>query len=181
MENTTVVWDRNVSPTPDSVLSLLNRRWKMKYEWEIISPLIDISFVETWTKNISNLVLYPVVSIVILYIAESAYFENYGENVYRYVVLIFMGLLIFTPAFQLRRAAGRLKAIKIKEARAKLKYSSISNEKSRQKIEFAIKETEELKGGAFEPFLEHPFMQAILVLLGGISVPSFLNMLSSPF
>jgi len=178
-----IKWDRLDSPKPsDSAVTLRKfaKRWG-KGEWQHIAPLVDVVFVETWTKNISNIVLYPVVSIALLFVAESAYFDNYGYNPYRYVVLGFMALLIFAPAFQLRRDARKLQAKKIKEAREKLEYHPVDDEVTRKKIEFAIKETENLREGAFEPFWEHPFIQAILVLLGGISVPSFLSMMNRPF
>ena len=59
-----------------------------------------------------------------------------------------------------------------------LKVESNDPTKAEQdRIEKAILETEKLKEGAFEPFLEHPFMQAILFLLaGGVSLPALINL-----
>jgi hypothetical protein len=168
MEKTGIVWGE-IKNLPDLFI-----HWNTS-ERRYVAPLIDVTFVETWTQKISNLVLYPVVSIVLLFVAESAYFDNYGYNPYRYIVLFLMGLLIFAPAFQLRSAAIRLKRKKIREARQKLEYNFRGREPNRKKIKFAIQETENLKEGAFQPFLEHPFMQAILVLLGGVSLPTFLS------
>lgn len=174
----TVQW---VQDDPDGVASNFGKRWKV--DGRDISNLIDVYFIEAWTSKISNLVLYPIASIVFLFVAESAYFDNYGYNPYRYVVLLLVGLLIFAPAFQLRSAARRLRKQKIERAKVHLNYHHENRWDTdyRKKIEDAIKETENLKEGAFEPFLEHPFMQAILFLLGGISLPAFLGMLSRPF
>lgn len=179
MTQGTILWTQE---GPDGkVTDQFGRRWNV--DGRDISNLVDVYFIETWTSKISNLVLYPIASIVFLFVAESAYFDYYGYNPYRYVILLFVGLLVFAPAFQLRSAARRLRKQKIDRAKAHLASGRCtqSDVKYRRRIESAIEETENLKGGAFEPFLEHPFMQAILFLLGGISLPAFLGMIGRPF
>lgn len=174
-----VRWPKDDSD--ENVVNRFGKRWNV--DGQDVSNLIDVYFVEAWTSKISNLVLYPIASIVFLFVAETAYFDNYGYNPYRYVVLLFMGLLVFAPAFQLRSAARSLRKQKVQRARVRLEFGHCkkADPKYLQRIEKAIQETENLKEGAFEPFLEHPFMQAILFLLGGISLPAFLGMLSRPF
>ncbi len=175
----------------ETVLTGFAKRWGLEkkhdempaenYEGKHIENLVDVYFVEAWTGKISNLVLYPIASLILLFCAESAYFENYGSNPYRYLVMGFMGLMIFAPAFQLRGKARKLRAQKIRKTREYLEFHCADGEAVRKKIECAIKETENLKDGAFEPFLEHPFMQAILFLLGGITLPAFLSLTNRPF
>jgi hypothetical protein len=171
MENISITWTRQ------NMGKKFFKGWSLN-EWEYVEPLIDVSFIEMWTDRISNLVLYPAIPVVLLFAAGSPYFDNYGYNPYHYVVLVFLGLLILAPAFWLRSEARKLQKKKIKKAREKLEYSFNGAETSRKKIEFAIKETENLKEGAFEPFWEHPFMPTILVLIGGINAPTFLSMIS---
>lgn len=164
-----------------SVLQGFSDRWGIK-DSQSFTNLVDVYFVATWAGKISGLVLYPIASLILLFIAESSYFDYYGYNPYRYVVLGFMGLLIFAPAVQLRSAASKLRFQKVQRQRAYLEFhQKTNNEAVRRRIENAINETESLKEGAFEPFWEHPFMQAILFLLGGISLPAFFTLLSRPF
>ena len=144
------------------------RKENTENEEKCNEPLRVVSFVKEWTEKIVKFVFYPVIPLVLLVVAESSYFDNFGYNPYRYVVLVLMGLLIFAPAYQLRDAARKLQKKKIEDAKKILNNNDFP-ENVRSKIRFTIEETENFTDGAFKPILEHPFTQAILILLGGIT------------
>ncbi|MDR0608974.1 MAG: hypothetical protein LBG58_02595 [Planctomycetaceae bacterium] len=157
-------------------------RFEQKWNVNIseISDLIGVYFVARFTAKTCNLVLYPIVPLVLLVIAQSSIFENFGYNGYYYLLFAVISVMIFAPAYQLRREAAKIKQKLIERQRAKLNYQSNLNQDDdqRKRIEKAINETENIREGAFQSLLEHPFVQAILFLLGGISLPTLLGLAS---
>jgi hypothetical protein len=90
--------------------------------------------------------------------------------------------LVFLP-YQLRRESTKIKQRLLERQRAKLNYHRHLNQDDdqRKRIENAIIDTENLKDGAFQLLLEHPLIQAILFLLGGISLPALLGLTGQTF
>ncbi|MDR2762064.1 MAG: hypothetical protein LBB88_05635 [Planctomycetaceae bacterium] len=168
----------------DSCITKFEEKWKV--DITDVADLVGIHFVAKFTTKACNLVLYPIVPLILLCVAQSSVFENHYFNNYYYFIFIVVLFMIFAPAYQLRHESAKIKYRLLERQRAKLSYSNdknISSENAdnvekRKRIEMAIIDTENIKDGAFQSLLEHPFIQAILFLLGGISLPALLSLTS---
>jgi uncharacterized protein YacL len=165
--------------------SFCHTKFEKKWNVDIIevADLVGVHFVARLTAKASNLVLYPIVPLILLCITYSSILENYCHNNYYYFILVVVTFMIFAPAYQLRRESTRIKQRLLERQRAKLNYHSHLNQDDdqRKRIENAIIDTENLKDGAFQSLLEHPLIQAILFLLGGISLPALLGLTGQTF
>ena len=101
MTEASVVWSLDKHDLPGAI-----KKWNI--DKNDVSDLIDVHFIGAWTSRISNLVLYPTGSLILLAAAELAYFDNYGSNNYRYIVWALMILLVFVPAFRATLFGGQI-------------------------------------------------------------------------
>jgi hypothetical protein len=102
---------------------------KLKEKWDInisdVADLVGVHFVAQFTSKTCQLVLYPIVPLILLCAASSSIVENYNYNNYYYFILVVVTLMIFAPAYQLRRESTNIKQRLLDRQRAKLNYQSI--------------------------------------------------------
>ncbi|MDR2115620.1 MAG: hypothetical protein LBP87_04485, partial [Planctomycetaceae bacterium] len=160
---------------------------KFEKRWNVdineVADLVGIHFVAKFTNKASAMVLYPILPLILFCMAYSPILENHYINNYYYFILFVFAVMIFAPAYQLRREATKIKKRLLERQRGYLNYKSNLNQDDdqRKRIEQAIIDTENLQDGAFQSLLEHQFIQAILFLLGGISLPAFLGLTGQTF
>ncbi len=155
-----------------------------------ISYWLKIILIAENTKAVNKLIIYPIWSILIILISYSSYFDNWTSS--RSLYIIFgVGLSIpIIYAYQLRNAANNAKEktlstlkdtlIKVtgeipqdrKRIANQLQFDRLKANKQTEidQIELIISEVKGIRDGAFVPFLQQPFVQAIIYLIGLIGV-----------
>ena len=155
-----------------------------------VSYWLKIILIAKITKAVNKLIVYPIWSILIILISYSSYFDNWTSS--RSLYIIFgVGLSIpIIYAYHLRNAANNAKEktlailkdtlIKVtgeipqdrRRIANQLQFDRLKANKQAEidQIELLISEVKGIRDGAFVPFLQQPFVQAIIYFIGLIGV-----------
>lgn len=136
---------------------------------EELSRYHDILFVAQRTEAVAPLIWYPLIVLVVMFIARSSFFANWTWPLSLILIFSINAMWAFGSAIFLRRAAEQLRESAISNLEL-LRASSYALEEKRRTFDELIAEIRGLKKGAFAPLSEQPFIRAILLPGGGLGL-----------
>lgn len=142
--------------------------WRLNSSY--IACWLDVQFVARHTKALQKLIWYPILPIFLLAIARSPIFDDWSHPP---GLIATMGVLIvylISCAFWLERGAKKMRrkaTVHLGEELRTLYHLPGDNLIKIGQLEKMIKEIEELKEGAFLPFFQQPWVEAVLTLASG--------------
>lgn len=161
---------------------------------------LDIQFIALRTASIQKLIWYPVVPLLFLMMARSPIFDDWTHPPGLIVAVLVLLLYLLSCAFSLEHGAKNMRSKATEKLYEELKalrgnqvsdpkdeelitpcIKPASNPKTIDQLERMIKEIEGLKQGAFVPFFQQPWVEAVLALAGGAGgLTLFGNFLGTP-
>lgn len=156
--------------------------WRLNASY--IACWLDVQFVARRTKALQKLIWYPILPIFLLVIARSPIFDDWSHPPGLIVTMAILIAYLISCAFWLERGAKKMrrKAIgHLGEELRTLHHLPGDNLIKIGQLEKMIKEVEELKEGAFLPFFQQPWVEAVLTLASGAGGLAWLgNFLGAP-
>lgn len=150
-------------------------------EWgvgkECIVYWLDVRFIAELTNTIGKFIWYPIISLFLLVVARNSIFDN---AVFSYGLAIALTILLvhlFSCAFWLQNGAVamRKKAVSALSQKLRILRGENKPEQEVSRLQELIAEIENIREGAFTPFMQQPPVRAVLVILGGGSGLPFLD------
>jgi hypothetical protein len=141
------------------------RRGEEMKEWVLIQ------LIARRTDEVGKLIFYPFIVWFVMFISRIRVIDNWQTPVGLAIVLTMSALIAWSCAFLLRRSAEKARGesiLRLKEQLASLMFHEKADEEKIRRIEFVIKEVNEIRSGAFAPFMQHPLVQALFVPFGGV-------------
>ncbi|HBD07857.1 MAG TPA: hypothetical protein DCZ69_06310 [Syntrophobacteraceae bacterium] len=150
---------------------------------EVINDFIDFEFVADHTERICKLIWYPVIPLLLMFLARTNIFDNWLFWPPLVIVLCMSILIMVGSAYALQKSAEELRDSAIEKLSEKLVYAKGRPElgHSAAQIEALLQWIRSVKKGAFLPFFERPLVHSILVSLsslGGISILEYFSFCS---
>jgi hypothetical protein len=163
-----------------------------------------VRFIARVTEGAGALVYFPSLVLLLLIAARMPYFDNWGFPPLLFIVYAIPTAYILGLMATLQLAARRARATALYHLEQKLaaieegvsppvgptkqtkgtgqakpsaQRRQAPAEKTRAQIERMISEIEELREGAFRPFLENPIVHALLIPSGGAGMLAVLTYL----
>ena len=155
-------WEPNISLGRDRIPPL---------EEEDISRYRDIFFVAQRTEVVAPLIWYPLIVLMVMFVARSSFFDNWTWPLSLILIFTLNVMWALGSAIFLRRAAEQLRESAISKLQLLRVRSYAAGEKRRrQMFDELIAEIRGLKKGAFAPLTEQPFVRAIVYPSGGLGL-----------
>ena len=114
------------------------------------------------TQAVDKLIYYPMFCIMLMLFAKITYFDNQEFPLSKGITFGAAISLLFFSGFVLRREANELKLCVKKSVRVICVNNSLENE--------TISRIDAIDEGAYQPMLEQPVMQALLMILASIGL-----------
>jgi hypothetical protein len=142
---------------------------------DAVARWISVKFARDHTEVFSRFIYYPFVTLLILFVAQSQYFDNwtlpFGIGT---VYITVLGISIFSVSIVRQRASEvRDRAIDAWTdglARYSILEQDQQTMETRSRLQNLIASSEEIRGGAFLPFTREPLVKAALIPLTTIIV-----------
>jgi len=137
------------------------------------SELRLLQLIAKRTEAVGKLIFYPFIVLFILFVARINYFDNWHTPLGLAAVFSLSAAYAWSCALFLRRAAENARSYAIRRLNMDLQqvhFAKDPDEKQMMRIRFAIDEIKSIREGAFLPFLQHPAIQSLLLLLSVIGV-----------
>ncbi|MEP6879436.1 MAG: hypothetical protein ABI865_11350, partial [Nitrosospira sp.] len=126
-----------------------------------------VSLVAERTQAVDKLIYYPMFCIMLMLFAKITYFDNQDFPLSKGITFGAAISFLFLSGFVLRREANELK-LSIKKT---LRDMRGNNDKEiGKKIDKTVRRIDAIDEGAFQPMLEQPVMQALLIILASIGL-----------
>ena len=124
-----------------------------------------VSMVATRTQAVDRLIYYPMLGIMLMLFAKITYFDNQELPLSKALTFGVAISVLFFSGFMLRHEANQLKlSIKKRVQDLGKKYAKEKTAKQ------TVKRIDAIDEGAFQPMLEQPVMQALLIILASIGL-----------
>ncbi|MEP6879336.1 MAG: hypothetical protein ABI865_10845 [Nitrosospira sp.] len=121
------------------------------------------------TRAVDKLIYYPMLCIMLMLLAKIAYFDNQEFPLSKGITFGAAISILFLSGFVLRHEANELK-LGVKKSLWDICRKSENDTKKVKKIDKTVKRIEAIDEGAFQPMLEQPVMQALLIILASIGL-----------
>jgi hypothetical protein len=118
------------------------------------------------TRAVDKLIYYPMLCIVLMLFAKITYFDNQDFPLSKGITFGAAISFLFFSGFMLRYEANQLKL----SVRKSLKNLGKNNKCTEEIIDKTVKKIDGIDEGAFQPMLEQPVMQALLIILASIGL-----------
>ena len=149
-------------PWPYTTVSAYNRRIQLPQNDGFIYDWINLDFVARRTRCIGNLIYYPFVLLAILILSRSTVFANFGPSV---VIIFIHGISLFIVL-----ACTLMLWLVAKSAQnaAKQRFADgvIGAKQTAEgyfdQLQLLLSRVEQLREGAFAPFMQQPLVKAML-------------------
>jgi hypothetical protein len=125
-----------------------------------------VSLVAERTRAVDKLIYYPMLCIMLMLFSKITYFDNQDFPLSKGITFGAAISLLFLSGFMLRHEANQLKL----SVRKSLKNLKQNNDCTKEKIDKTIERIDAIDEGAFQPMLEQPVMQALLIVLASIGL-----------
>ena len=164
----------NGEPSNWSIAASYSGDWGLDEDY--IAYWIDVRFVADFTEIIGKFIWYPIISLLLMVAARSSVFDNSTLSSGLVISISILLLYLFSCAFWLQNGASGMREKALRELGKKLRllrWKNIPDEKKAQvekeiaQVESMIEEIENIKRGAFTPFMQQPPVRAVLAILGG--------------
>lgn len=159
--------DGKPSDWPSDIVVAFANDWGINKDYVIY--WIDVRFVAEFTEVIGKFVWYPIIPLLLMVAARSSIFD---DSVFSYGLVISFSILLlylFSCAFWLQSGANKMRAKAIGELNKKLRTlrGATAPRKEIDRLERLIVDIEDIKKGAFTPFMQQPQVRAVLAVIGG--------------
>ena len=125
-----------------------------------------VSLVAERTRAVDKLIYYPMLCIMLTLFAKITYFDNQDFPLSKGITFGAAISVLFFSGFMLRHEANQLK-LSIQKTVLDI---GENNHYSQRIINGTIKRIDAIDEGAFQPMLEQPVMQALLMILASIGL-----------
>lgn len=131
------------------------------------------------TAEVTRLLYYPVLVILLLLLARIAYFDDWGFPKALVVIVGGSFVIVLASAIYLNYVARTVRSEMLSKLRwEELQLTAISNDEghpqpTRDEVRSLIDQLEGLQVGAYQPFWERPTVRATLLLISGIAITVF--------
>jgi hypothetical protein len=125
-----------------------------------------VSLVGERTRAVDKLIYYPMLCIMLMLFAKITYFDNQELPLSKGITFGAAISFLFFSGFMLRHEANELR-ISVKKSLLDIRRN---NGCTQEIITNSIKRINKLDEGAFQPMLEQPVMQALLIVLASIGL-----------
>jgi len=145
---------------------------EMNIPWSYAEQWLKLKLVAERTKEISKLIYYPFIIIILTLFSRINYFDDWGfPQSLAIITSVLIGFALYY-AFKLRQVSERVRSDFISRlSQDKIMVcgnKSLPNKPTLAQIDELIENIRQIKSGAFQPFLEQPLVKASLLLLGGV-------------
>ena len=130
---------------------------------ELLEKMVEV--VAERTRAVDKLIYYPMLCIMLMLFAKITYFDNQDFPLSKGITFGAAISFLFLSGFVLRREANELKLSVKKSVR-----NIGGNSNRTDEIERIIKRIDAIDEGAFQPMMEQPVMQALLIILASIGL-----------
>ena len=131
--------------------------------------LNKINLIAERTSEISSLIYYPFVIIILLLISRSSYIDNWELPQAVAIVILMNVAFIIVSGLKLHHEALKIR----KECLLTMEQERIANIKDKdteKQITYLIDQVKNIKAGAFLPLFEQPIFRAAILLAGAIGL-----------
>ena len=141
---------------------------------KLIFPWVKMQIIAQRTQVIGDMIYYPYAVIVLMLLARTSYFDQWGFPQALAVIVAFNIFFATTNAFRLKSRAEKARQIIVSELDEILHLELNKKERSEENIaeqtQRLIDEINNIKTGAYRPVLEQPAVRAFAFMLGGLGV-----------
>jgi len=172
MTNHTTEWPSNIVNRYTLKLKLPYSKIKglIHTNNDLINDWLEIEVAAIHTESISKLIRYPFIILILLIFSINHFFDNWAYPWSIVIVITFAFIILIFHAWKLQRAAEELRSHALYHLGEKLIWAKgdknlgdIANQ-----LELLIEQTNNLRRGAFQSFLQRPFLKSMLALLGSL-------------
>jgi hypothetical protein len=125
-----------------------------------------VNVVAERTRVVDKLIYYAMFCIMLMLFAKITYFDNQDFPLSKGITFAASISLLFFSGFMLRYAAKQLK-LSIKKS---IENLGKNNNRIQPEVDATIKRIDAIDEGAFQPMLEQPVMQALLIILASVGL-----------
>ena len=169
----------------DLCVSLTNKRtaWPAKVLRDLgstesrdsgyLAELLDIRFMGRITDDVSRLIYYPFLVLLLLVVSRLSYFDNWHLPLGLKLVIVTSSIFVFTNAVLLEQAAKfarRDSLHRLADDLIKAREQSVTDERAVKQIQWIIDEIGAYRRGAFNRFAQRPLVRTTLLIIGAVGV-----------
>jgi hypothetical protein len=125
-----------------------------------------VSLIAERTGAIDKLIYYPMLCIMLMLFAKITYFDNQDFPLSKGITYGAAISFLFFSGFMLRHEANQIK-LSVKKSVQRI---GGDNGYSQRRIDEAVKRIDAINEGVFQPMLEQPVMQALLLILTSLGL-----------
>jgi hypothetical protein len=125
-----------------------------------------VNVVAERTRVVDQLIYYAMFCIMLMLFAKITYFDNQDFPLSKGITFAASISLLFFSGFMLRYAAKQLK-LSVKKS---IENLGKNNNRIQPEVDATIKRIDAIDEGAFQPMLEQPVMQALLIILASVGL-----------
>jgi hypothetical protein len=135
---------------------------------EHLDEWLDIQLIAERTKVVGEFIYYPFIVLFIMIVARNNFFDHFDWPISLLLIFGINTAYAFFCAFALRRSTEEARREELKRLEEKLvKARGAGDDQAAATIELTVEQIKAMDEGAFAPWSNQPFIQAILVPLGG--------------
>lgn len=123
-----------------------------------------VSIVAARTQAVDRLIYYPMLCIMLMLLAKITYFDNQEFPLSKGITFAVAISFLFFSGFVLRHEANKLRNC-VKKSLQDLRVNNAT-----RRIDETICRIDTIDEGAFQPMLEQPVMQALLIMLASVGL-----------
>ncbi|GAB1719150.1 MAG: hypothetical protein NTAFB09_08810 [Nitrosospira sp.] len=131
---------------------------------ESLEDMVEV--VAKRTQAVDKLIYYPMLCIVLMLFAKITYFDNQDLPLSKALTFGVAISVLFFSGFMLRHEANKLRLSIRKDVQNRTVNASCTWDRKKD----TLKRLDTIDEGAFQPMLEQPVMQALLIVLASISL-----------
>ena len=160
------LWKRKLSARPED-----RERNAGERRHSLLDPWVDLQLIARLSQPVARLVIWPFAVLAVIVVARSRLFDNWSltppiAGVVSFYVAVLIGLALWV-----KQAAEHARSQALRTMKADRRWLAGTDDaelaKLGEPLDRLIAEVEDMRSGAFAPFLEQPLLKALLVPLGG--------------
>lgn len=137
---------------------------------DLVNDWLEVKVAAIHTESILKLIRYPFIILILYIFSINHLFDNWAITWPITITITLIFIVLIFHAYWLQRASEKLRDSALDHLYKKLTWAKgdqnagdIANQ-----LELLIEQTNNLKQGAFQPFLQRPLLQSMLALLGSL-------------
>ncbi|MFO1433800.1 MAG: hypothetical protein U1F76_27510 [Candidatus Competibacteraceae bacterium] len=154
-----------------------NTKGPIRTNNDLINDWLELEVAAIHTESILKLIWYPFIILILLISSINHFFDNWAYPRSIIIVIVFAFIILIFYAWKLQRAAEKLRSDALDHLYRKLIWAEGDKSLSAtaDQLKLLIEQVNNLRRGAFQSFLQRPFMKSILTLLSSVGVLQLLE------